>query len=119
MRRNFQFRGQEVYYCQNLILEDLLEIQCSEITLRNIYDIIISNKKNIGLTITNPYNKEILVLISKSKNSSKFFDIFIRELNNVSNIITSDLRLDYDINYNYYLTNELGKELFKTINNYI
>lgn len=101
------------------IMQALIRIGIDNKNLSTAYDNLSSGRVNNGITFTNPYLREAVVVVAMSMNKQEYFSLIVHELHHLSVHIASACGYDLEDEEVCYINGDIASLLYPTINHLI
>ena len=101
------------------IMQALVRIGIDKDNLSTAYNNLTSGRVNNGITFTNPYYREAVVVIAMSMNQTEYFNLICHELHHLSVHIAMDSGYDLEGEEVCYINGDIAGMLYPTIKHLI
>lgn len=101
------------YYPLEEIIKDLNDLGCSSDDIEETVELLENKKYDTGVTHSNIYKRESIIIISPSSSAEEFFNTIIHEIGHITMHICIADNMDPFSEELQYLSGYIGKEAFK------
>lgn len=101
------------------IMQALIRIGIDKNNLSTAYDNLSSGRVNNGITFTNPFLREAVVVVAMSMNQQEYFNLICHELHHLSVHIAMDSGYDLEGEEVCYINGDIAGMLYPTIKHLI
>lgn len=101
------------------IMQALIRIGIDKNNLSTAYDNLSSGRVNNGITFTNPFLREAVVVVAMSMNQQEYFNLICHELHHLSVHIAKDSGYDLEGEEVCYINGDIAGMLYPTIKHLI
>lgn len=99
----------------DIIMDRLCYIGCSQKFMGRAAKLLYSNRRNTGLAYSNKYERQSVIVISKTTNIWEFFNSFAHEIDHIEKHIAKTLGFSPYSENASYLVGELVRNMFYNI----
>lgn len=100
-------------------MQALIRIGIDKNNLSTAYDNLSSGRVNNGITFTNPFLREAVVVVAMSMNQQEYFNLICHELHHLSVHIAMDSGYDLEGEEVCYINGDIAGMLYPTIKHLI
>lgn len=101
------------------IMQALIRTGIDKNNLSTAYDNLSSGRVNNGITFTNPFLREAVVVVAMSMNQQEYFNLICHELHHLSVHIAMDSGYDLEGEEVCYINGDIAGMLYPTIKHLI
>lgn len=95
------------------ILDYLWDLGCEERHLYKAERLLRSGVANEGLTYSNPYERQSLIVITQASSIGEFISTTIHEVDHLNDHISQYYNIPYDSEENSYLIGDIAKTIYE------
>lgn len=99
------------YYTEEIV-NKMRELDASKKNIDDAYNNLLSGNLNTGLTYTNPYKKESVLVIALTSSSREFIDSFTHEIRHLEQHIANACDIDENSEEACYLSGDIAYRMF-------
>lgn len=110
----------DAYYIDNNcnvseIIDNLKSIGCDYQRANDVYNLVLTDDINTGVTYSNHILHKTIMIISKATSPKEFINTFVHELRHIENHITKTFNLDNNSEEVCYLIGDIAEQLYDKI----